>query len=72
MIPYRLRQRAYIPSDGSIPHEYFLIGVADVFMITLFMFVCCVGMRMQFMDILVAVFVPNGRCCWNLLCHVKQ
>ena len=19
-----------------------------------------------------AVFVPNGRCCWNLLCHVKQ
>lgn len=31
----------------------FLIGVADVFMITLFLLVCCVGMRMQFMDILV-------------------
>lgn len=50
----------------------FLIGVADVFMITLFLLVCCVGMRMQFMDIFGAVFVPNGRCCWNLLCHVKQ
>ena len=22
-VPYRLRQRAYIPSDRSIPHEYF-------------------------------------------------
>lgn len=36
----------------------FLIGVADVFMITLFMFVCCVGMRMQFMDILVQFLFP--------------
>ena len=32
--------------------------MADVFMITLFMFVCCVGMRMQFMDILVQFLFP--------------
>ena len=36
----------------------FLIGVADVFMITLFMLVCCVGMRMHFMDILVQFLFP--------------
>lgn len=35
-----------------------LIGVADVFMITLFMLVCCVGMRMHFMDILVQFLFP--------------
>ena len=35
-----------------------MIGVADVFMITLFMLICCVGMRMHFMDILVQFLFP--------------
>ncbi len=49
----------------------FLIGIVDVFMLTLFLAIFCIYLRMQFMDVLVQFLFPivvAAGICFSMLC----